>query len=150
MGFSSGLTLQMDLIVLRNSIFCHSACAPCPSPEPGCSRRGPYQRHSGCGMEQLSSASDLNYEKEWQRVNGSEKWKEKSGRVQDGFLRGFCGVAYAPLPSHLRLLYAPVHANRRAFHDTGVQYNHTWALALCEMCQKTHWWRSHRGGFYTL
>lgn len=26
MGFSAGLTLQMDLIVLRNSIFCHSAC----------------------------------------------------------------------------------------------------------------------------
>lgn len=52
-GFSSSLTPQMDLIVLRNSIFCRSACTLCvPAPRPP---RGPaaasvasYQQHSGC------------------------------------------------------------------------------------------------------
>ncbi|CAK6949864.1 Hypothetical predicted protein [Scomber scombrus] len=48
----------MDLIVLRNSIFCHSAGALCPSQGPDCSKRGPYQQHSGCGIEELSSASN--------------------------------------------------------------------------------------------
>ena len=41
MGLSSGLTPQMDLIVLRNSIFCHSVGTLRPSPgPPRCSRRG--------------------------------------------------------------------------------------------------------------
>lgn len=113
MGFSAGLTLQMDLIVLRNSISCHSACVPCPSPGPGCSQCSPYQQHSGCETEQLSSASDP---KLWKRVTG--KWTgvrgTGTGREENNFLGGCCCWRCrlcALFHSHLRVSDAPVYVN---------------------------------------
>lgn len=77
MGLSSGLTLQMDLIVLRNSIFWQLACTPCPSLGPDCSEQGPYQQHSGCGIEELSSASN-------QTMRKSEQERERDAREDEG------------------------------------------------------------------
>lgn len=150
MGFSVGLTLQMDLIVLRNSIFCHSACMPCPSPAPGCSQRSPYQQHSGCETEQLSSAPDP---KLWKRATG--KWtgvrRTGTGREENNFLGDSCCLC-AFVHSHVCVLDAPVYANGGALEEreSGLLCNHTWVLAVCEMCQKTHWWLSQWEGFYTL
>lgn len=66
MDFSSGLTLQMDLIVMRNSIFCHSACMLCvpaprppPLPRPSCRQRGPLSPALRvCRIEESGSARD--------------------------------------------------------------------------------------------
>lgn len=76
MGLSSGLTLQMDLIVSRNLIFCHSAGTLCPLWGPTAASGGPYQQHSGCGIEELSSASN-------QTMRGNERGRTelRSGRV---------------------------------------------------------------------
>lgn len=119
MGFSAGLTLQMDLIVLRNSIFCHSACMPCPSPGPSCSQRSPYQQQSGCETEQLSSAPDP---KLWKRATG--KWtgvrRTGTGREENNFLGdSYCCRLrlFALVHSQLHVLDAPVYANRGTLEE---------------------------------
>lgn len=73
----------MDLIVSRNSIFCHS-------PGPGCSHWGPYQQRSGCGIEHLSSASDQTTRKSDSELTGvRRRWAEGQGgrRVRDKIWR---------------------------------------------------------------
>lgn len=90
MGLSSGLTLQMDLIVLRNSIFCHSAGTLCPSLGPDCSEPGPYQHYSGCGIEELSSASYQTMRKKHRERTGEEEARE---RARDGQGWGGGGIS---------------------------------------------------------
>lgn len=116
MGLSSGLTLQMDLIVLRNSIFCHSACTLCPSlGPPDCSERGPYQQHSGCGIEELSSASN-----QTTRKSDSER---TGGRGRGRKRKGIKSLDASTLPlrhkPHTHITLAPV-------CNTCIHYNNTW------------------------
>lgn len=52
-----------------------------------------------------------------------EEWKEeKAGFKMASF---DASMVSRTLCSRLHLLYAPVHANRSAYDDTGVLYNHT-------------------------
>lgn len=91
MGFSSGLTLQMDLIVLRNSIFCHSACMLCvpapappqPFPRPSCRQRGPLSPELRvCGNEESGSARD-----------------QTAGRGEEGGIWRYCPTRSLPTRS---------------------------------------------------
>jgi len=95
MGLLSGLTLQMDLIVLRNSIFCHFFGPTVPSLGPDCSERGPYQPLSGCGIEELSSASNQTMRRN-ERERVELRRRERRGRERNR--EGGVGIILQTLP----------------------------------------------------
>lgn len=141
MGFSSGLTLQMDLIVLRNSIFCHSACTLCPSLGPDCSQRGPYQQHSGCGIEQLSSASDQTTRKSDTERTGVRRRRrrewQRGRRVQDKILRCFHGIVVMHPPTQTHTRTSCVHLFMHAeVHKICLTHAYTIITHECAHCVK--------------
>lgn len=149
MGLSSGLTLQMDLIVLRNSIFCHSAGTQCPSLGPDCSKRGPYQRHSGCGIEELSSASNQTMRKndreEWEkRRRGKKKrekkmWERGGGVILQMLLLSHLDTNHTHTLTYRMCTCSSTHTSIYCMYNTCVQFYHTWihmsTNTLCKICQ---------------
>lgn len=85
MGLSSGLTLQMDLIVLRNSIFCHSECTLCLSLGSDCSERALINSTQSVELRNWV----LPQIKPWERAMDREhEWKEWETQIGGGWKLG--------------------------------------------------------------